>query len=402
VGVATAWPRCVRRRVAGRGYYARVPSSLTDAVVAALVPLDARALAESVQRVSQAYNEARFPMRWSAGEQAARLGFFLPRDLHKVARALRDVDLRGVRRVLDLGAGVGASAVGAVLAVRAQGVTAPLEVQLVEPDAAALAAAVATLARLEAINGFGPVAVRARRGDLLAGEGAADLVVLGQVLVEVGHGMAEAGRVPMLARLLTTLAERHLAPGGRILVVEPALRVTARRLQQVRGVLLRTASGEPRLHVVAPCPHDGACPLLAREGDWCHEDLAVDLPASLVPVARAAGLRWQGLTFARLVLASAPEARPPARVAAPPRVTKGKSAHVFCSGDGTLRHVERLDRHRSGANAVWDALQRGDAVRLSLPDADHSLARIGADARVEVWTPDQGAAASAQARSQSS
>ena len=64
--------------------------------------------------------------------------------------------------------------------------------------------------------------------------------------------------------------------------------------------------------------------------------------------------------------------------------------------------AERLDRHRSGANAVWDALQRGDAVRLSLPDADGSPSRIGADARVEVWTPDQGAAASAHARSQSS
>ena len=29
--------------------------------------------------------------------------------------------------------------------------------------------------------------------------------------------------------------------------------------------------------------------MLAREGDWCHEDLPVDLPPWLVPVARADG-----------------------------------------------------------------------------------------------------------------
>src|SRR6202044_548425 len=41
---------------------------------------------------------------------------------------------------------------------------------------------------------------------------------------------------------------------------------------------------------------------LARETDWCHEDIDVDLPAWLVPVARAAGLRHEGLTFSYLVL----------------------------------------------------------------------------------------------------
>src|SRR3712207_8562489 len=54
--------------------------------------------------------------------------------------------------------------------------------------------------------------------------------------------------------------------------------------------------------VFAPCLHAASCPMLAIETEWCHEDLAVDLPPWTVPLARAAGLRWQGLTFSYLVL----------------------------------------------------------------------------------------------------
>ena len=42
--------------------------------------------------------------------------------------------------------------------------------------------------------------------------------------------------------------------------------------------------------------------MLATEGDWCHEDLPIDLPPWVAPLARAAGLRWQRLTFSYLAL----------------------------------------------------------------------------------------------------
>jgi ribosomal protein RSM22 (predicted rRNA methylase) len=350
-----------------------LPSQLREALRGFGLPEDDRALVAGIRQVSEAYNGARFPVAWTPEMEAARIAFFLPRDVRKIERALRDVPIPKPApgeplRVLDLGCGVGASALGAVMAVRASGWDGPVEVTLVEPDARALARAEALL--LAARDGTMPMTVRAHAGSLTAGTGAHELVVLGQVLVEVAHGRPEEERVRTHARLLRELLRDRVAPEGLLLVVEPALRVTARRLQAVRAELL--AGGG--VHVRAPCPHDGPCPLLQRETDWCHEDLPVDLPASLAPLARAAGLRWQGLTHARLVLAKAPGGRPAARVAAAPKPSRGKHTLALCVPDApTLREVDRLDRHASASNAAWTELARGDGL-----DVDGGIpARIG-------------------------
>ena len=76
-----------------------------------------------------------------------------------------------------------------------------------------------------------------------------------------------------LARLCELLSD-----DGALIVLEPALRAQSRALQRVRGVLASVA-GPP--HVFAPCLHRGACPLLERERDWCHEQLPLPLPQAV-------------------------------------------------------------------------------------------------------------------------
>jgi hypothetical protein len=145
--------------------------------------------------------------------------------------------------------------------------------------------------------------------------------------------------------------------------------------------------------VFAPCLHAATCPALAHEGDWCHEDLEIDLPAWLVAPARAAGLRWQGLTFSYLVLKNdvGPAAARRLRVISAPIVTKGKIEAFLCGdlgeahgGGGRIRAV-RLDRDRGGDNAAWDELMRGDVLEIEPPPAPASTGgspRIAKTARV--------------------
>ena len=70
---------------------------------------------------------------------------------------------------------------------------------------------------------------------------------------------------------------RLLAPGGTIVIIEPALRETSRELLAVRDLLL-SQTAQPALDVVAPCFWAGPCPALERERDWCHD--AAPVPSS--------------------------------------------------------------------------------------------------------------------------
>lgn len=368
-------------------------------------------LASGVGALSEVYNAANFPVEgagranrgrggppsWTREMSSARLQFFLPRDALKVAAALRDVPIPTDARVLDLGAGMGASALGVRLA---QADLTRGEFVLVEPQGRALAVARALHEALAASPEGGPDvvsvqgsldAVRSPLGPL--GDARFDLVLLSQVLVEVDTVIVgrtspgadgkrpprtEEERVERLAERLRRLTLRRLVPGGRLVVIEPALKVTARRLQAVRDLLRE----DPDVVVIAPCTHAGPCPLLDRESDWCHDDLPADLPPWLVPVAREAGLRWQGLTFARLVLARRSDLEAPTepvpprwRVVAPPAPTRGKHALRVCGpGAEDAPVLERLDRAASEANAMWTEIARGEAFAFP-PEVLHRADR---------------------------
>ncbi|MBM4368556.1 MAG: hypothetical protein FJ102_20235, partial [Deltaproteobacteria bacterium] len=232
------------------------------ALESGLASSDHPRLATWVRDLSDQYNRAAFPVRWTPERTAARLHFFLPRDAMKVATALRDVPLPpgdGPVEVRDIGAGIGASALGAVLGLRARGLSRPIRLDLSDTHAPGLDVAARVLQGLPGVE-LGPKLSRP------------DIVVLSNVLAEVEHGRPYAARIDAHARLLTKQR------AGLVLVVEPALRDCARRLQAVRDRLV--TAGVP---VLAPCPHDAPCPMLRRDTDWCHDDLPVDLPPWLHP-----------------------------------------------------------------------------------------------------------------------
>lgn len=79
-----------------------------------------------------------------------------------------------------------------------------------------------------------------------------DLVTVSYVLGELTAAARES--------LVTAAAE---AAGGAVVVVEPGTPEGYARVIDARDRLI--AAG---LHVLAPCPHDGRCPVTGD--DWCH------------------------------------------------------------------------------------------------------------------------------------
>lgn len=269
-----------------------------------------------------------------------------PRTEAALARVLDEVwgapGLAPPARALDLGAGTGA--VGRVLRARFGGA-----LELVEVDRTTSPGMV----RADLARELPPV------------EAKFDLVVAAHLLNELFAQRPD--RVSLRAQRVLAWSRALLAPGGLLVLVEPALRVTSRDLLAVRDQVL--AGG---LHVVAPCFWTGPCPALARDRDWCHD--AAPVPSS------------PRVDFSYLVFAREPvPPRPLYRVVSDPLPEKGRLRLFVCGPDG--RHeLIRLSRHHGSKNEALDRVVRGDAVSivsgLSSDDglrvtAETSIARVG-------------------------
>ena len=365
---------------------------------------DPARLGAKVSLLSATYND-RAPANVHASSSdalAARLLFSFPRDVPKGAAAVRELVASGALtlpedrplRVLDYGAGLGAMSWGVARALSAAGKKGRISVVLYDTDEDALLLAKEILSRRTQVDGVtleGSTA-RASFGGSIP-KGPFDLILLGHVLSELDRTVRDEERLSRHVELVTTLLTRSLDPEGSLVIVEPALRDRTRHLHEVRDALL---SADPvRATVFAPCLHSASCPALVNPTDWCHEDLPIDLPPWLVPTARAAGLRWEGLTFSYLVLrrdgrtfkASLPEALTRLRVVSGRVVTKGKIEIFLC---GELQDAEvgrvrarRLDRERTESNAAWDELLRGEVISIE-PPFPTDVPRLTKESRVVV------------------
>jgi hypothetical protein len=348
---------------------------------------DVGRLSPKLVELSRAYNEGEAEGSKTKLPLDARVAFSFVRDVPKGAAAVRELvgsDVFGLAsrhtlRLLDLGAGLGAMTWGVVRALGEAGFRGEVEATLVDEDTDSLYAA-RDIVRAAEEHGVVPrgvtLRIETRTASLGAGRTEAharyDLVVLGQVLSELSPRDPAEQRREDHASLVRELVAQALLPKGNIVIVEPALRTRTRHLHAVRDVLL--ASGA--VSVVAPCLHTAACPMLATETDWCHEDLPVDLPAWLVPLARAAGLRWQGLTFSYLVLGS-PSVSAPSQTRTEASLrrfravsdllrSKGKVELLACDERGVLQRIRRLDRDAGSEQGFpFDKLRRGDVVTLT-------------------------------------
>lgn len=338
-------------------------------------------LAAAVRALSDAYNAGAFAKSRTREALAARLLFSFPRDVPKMSCAAREVTFPTDRvlRVLDVGAGLGASTWGLVRLLASRGASGVVDVTMIDDDAAALALAkrIVDAKKMEGAIDLRLTTIAERARSDRKWPARFDVVLVGQALGEIdASDDAEAG-------LLRGLVTSALAPDGALVVVEPALRDRTRRLHRVRDALAKSG-----VTIFAPCLHAAPCPMLHDESDWCHEDVAIDLPHDVAKIARAAGLRWQGLTFSYLVLRRDERtlrARVPSgskRVVALPLVTKGKRELFLCA-DGEMRRVTRLDRDGEKRDA-WSSAARGDVLAFAPPlEADDDRVTRETGVRIE-------------------
>jgi SAM-dependent methyltransferase len=293
------------------------------------------------------------------------------------------------REVLDLGSGPGPVALAALDAGAARALAADRS-----PRALGAARALAAAAGLALdTRPWDP-----SRGGLapLAGGRRFDAVCLGHVLNEVLSGEGEAERRAALLEEAAGL----LAPGGSVLVIEPALRETSRALLRVRDLLV-----ERGLAIRAPCLFRGPCPALLRQGDWCHAERALEPPPLVAEIARAAGLRRESLKMSYLVVAAPGEswAAPPAgrvfRIVSEPMPSKGRLRYMGCGPEGRMG-LALQDKHVGASNRHFGALLRGDVVDVTeveprgdgLRLGERSAVRVLADAGSPVPSPGAGPA----------
>lgn len=337
-----------------------------------------RVLREAIVARSRRYTSERQALAEPIGsaaqreaDLAARALFFTPADAGKVAIPLRELDRQGLLprtgrlSIIDAGAGAGAMTLGLLDYLRATGALTSgrtIAIRAIDRDARALAFMSAVLAELgerwQVQLSLNPECADLdclSRAELRA---SADLLLMGTVLNEVPSAL----RPGIVQSALTAIR-----PDGSAIIIEPALRATARDLHEVRDWLLETQLAR----VFAPCTRTSApCPALADERDWCHEDRPNHLNPRTASLAGATGLRVHGLKFAYLTLRHNPDAqaerdrdgaRVALRVVSRPRRQKGMRECFACGPEGRVR-IRLLKRHRSAQNAEFGTARRGDIL----------------------------------------
>ncbi len=227
----------------------------------------------------------------------AYLAFWVPHNVARLAGVLMravdegHIDAAGPVRVLDLGAGPlsGVLAAWCVFS-RVDAATA------VDLSRQALVAGLDVLERVGAEVGDVVVHDAPVNGppSLWWPKAPVSLVVLANVLNELSDP-----RRPDQRRRVVDTALKALAPGGRLLITEPAMRVEARSLMSVRDELI--ADDVP---VLSPCVGARECPLLKTRGDWCHQDVRWEnRPANYRALEVVAGLPKAQLAVSHLLVA---------------------------------------------------------------------------------------------------
>jgi SAM-dependent methyltransferase len=393
------------------------------------------ALAGEIGRLSvlftHPHERARLPRGYldDRPTRAAYAAYFAPANAGKVARVLRELAVadpgllrRPALRVLDLGCGTGAGGLGLAAALEPGPLDPPRPPRLgpraaddADPEAPAAprqpnrdALAGTPRVTYEGLDVSRPALddaawflreaapgweVRARTGDLasLPPSGTADLVLLVDALNEAALPQADAtaAGADLLRRALAAAA-----PGGYLVVIEPALRSLTRLLHAVRD---RLAASPDAPRVTLPCLHACPCPALAREDAWCHEEQTWERPGVVADIDRRIGHDKRWLKYACLALtregrtlgeATATGTAPGAaawRAVSNRHDTNGKSRIAGCGAAGWC-DLECLERHETDATRAFFSLERGDVFAVEGPAPEAGARRLKPDDRVTPLT----------------
>jgi ribosomal protein RSM22 (predicted rRNA methylase) len=288
---------------------------LRHALDEATAAVDRAATTAAVERLIARYRKggaAHEPILATAADVTAYAAYRMPATFGAVRAALTQValtrpDLRPAS-LLDLGGGTGAAAWAGCDVF--PGLT---QVTVVDQVTGALELG-RSLARSAGHDALRSATWRAGRLDQTQLP-SADLVTVSYVLSELS---------PQQRCALLAAAADH---GDTVCVIEPGTPDGYRRILAAREQLVSGGST-----VVAPCPHDGACPLAGD--DWCHFAARINRSALHRRIKRGE-LGHEDEKFSYVVVAPSRSASPAARVLRHPAKRKGLVQLELCRPDGT-------------------------------------------------------------------
>lgn len=218
------------------------------------------------------------------------------------------------------------------------------------------------------------------QGDEVPSKDAAsyDLVVVSYVLSEL--------TTPKVRRRLVRSLWQRLQPGGMLVIIEPGTPVGALCVREARHSLLGVGEhdvnkgGTPvdgRATTVAPCPHDGACPL-DLASTWCHFGQRVRR-TQLLRSAKSAQNNFEDEKFSYVILermtlaaeraadvaaAAAAPVEPFARILGPPNKRSGHVVLRGCFADGSANSITvprsaGAQQYTSARKSGWGDVLRG-------------------------------------------
>jgi len=396
------------------------PASLSSEILKVLArvssvrDLSGHALAQAVVNLSRLFTTARasLPLRYldDPVHAAAYHSYFLPVNLAKIQVLLDELPNDNSTEmpdrpmmVLDLGCGPGTGSLALLDWLWHRSPKRAISLSVLAADASN--ASLQDAKRLwEAycqevgISGPGFRCVEGNlehplKGDLgkqIVRGGPYNLIIMANCLNELfpAAGDPPVERAAVVAQLLP-----FLAPHGTIMIVEPALRQTARALHQMRNHLLKQGF----CTVYSPCLHEGACPALDHPDDWCHEERPWQTPSAIAALDREVGFIKDALKFSYLLLRTDGRTvvtRSPQtfRVVSELRELKGEKRAWLCNETGRPE-VGRLERKASPLNAAVDSWHRGAIVqieRIVRKEKEGKVSPVGrieSDAAVQIVRP---------------
>jgi SAM-dependent methyltransferase len=300
--------------------------------------LKREALVQGVRRLSEMFTGVR-PMEPGylsrAGLRRAYICYYLPVNYARVRHVLRELKgfakLPANPRVLDFGSGPGSASLAAVDELGDARLT------LVDVVDEALDDAQFLLDR--------PF----ERAQEVPEGGQYDLILAANVLAEL----------PDPAPLRRVL-DRALAPGGYLVLVEPATPGPARRVMAWRDELT-----EAGYKIAAPCLGAARCPMRSHGDLWCHQDAPWDIPRVVSELDRELGFDKESLKYSYLIVTDggAVRAGPDRwRVVSNLHRSKGKAWAWLCGAKEELAKAELLTRHRIPA---FEHARRGDVLEVT-------------------------------------
>jgi ribosomal protein RSM22 (predicted rRNA methylase) len=297
----------------------QLPAPVREAIEARAESLGYAALKRAAAMLSTAYREGHSLRLADEALAAAYLVTRMPATYAAAYSVLQEVRSRlgPVASILDAGSGTGAAA----LAARTWFPEA--EITMIEREPALAAASREWLPDAKLLL-----------GDFTAAGVERDLVIAAYSLGESG-GSAQAAA-------LWKLACRAL------IVIEPGTPRGFRVVRAVRDQLLGAGA-----HMIAPCPAEGPCPVIAPE--WCHFAARIER-SSLHRRVKEGERGYEDEKFCYVALARHPAPRAPNRIIRHPLHYPGLIVLETCTPGGLrTQRIARRDREafRAARRAHW-------------------------------------------------